>query len=61
MVRRARPRARKKATDALQAEVFKLAPYVPLGEYFQPHSRPQTPSPACSTARFPIFWNVKKG
>ena len=54
------PSVRKKATDALQAEVFKLAPYVPLGEYFQPIAVRSTISGVLDSP-FPIFWNVKKG
>jgi peptide/nickel transport system substrate-binding protein len=54
------PAAQKKATEALQAEVWKLVPYIPLGEYFQPIAVRDTISGVLDSP-FPIFWNVKKG
>ncbi len=52
--------AQKKATDALQAEVWKLVPYIPLGEFYQPIAVRDTISGVLDSP-FPIFWNVKKG
>ncbi|MEJ1977833.1 MAG: ABC transporter substrate-binding protein [Acetobacteraceae bacterium] len=51
--------AQKKATDAIQMAVWDEAPYVPLGQFFQPVAIRSNisgilPSP------FPIFWNVQK-
>jgi peptide/nickel transport system substrate-binding protein len=51
--------AQKKATEALQEEVWKLVPYIPLGEYFQPIVVRDTISGVLDSP-FPIFWNVKK-
>ena len=51
--------AQKKATDALQAEVWKLVPYIPLGEDFQAIAV-RDDITGVLESRFPLFWNVRK-
>ena len=51
--------AQKKATDALQAEVWKLVPYIPLGEDFQAIAV-RNDITGVLESRFPLFWNVRK-
>ena len=51
--------AQKKATEALQAEVFRAVPYIPLGQFFQPIATRDTITGVLDSP-FPIFWNVKK-
>jgi peptide/nickel transport system substrate-binding protein len=51
--------AQRRATDAIQLAVWDEAPYVPLGEFFQPIAvRSEVQGVLASP--FPIFWNVRK-
>ncbi len=51
--------ARKRATDAIQAAVWEEAPYVPLGQFFQPAAMRNTVTGVLDSP-FPIFWNARK-
>ncbi len=51
--------AQKDATDALQAEVWKHVPFIPLGEDFQAIAVRDNITGVLES-RFPLFWNVKK-
>ena len=51
--------ARKRATDAIQAAVWDEAPYVPLGQFFQPAAMRDNVTGVLDSP-FPIFWNAKK-
>ncbi len=51
--------AQKRATDAIQLAVWDEAPYVPLGEFFQPIAVRNNIEGVLASP-FPIFWNVRK-
>ena len=42
----------------MQVEAFQVAPYLPLGEYFQPTATRKTLTGVLRG--LPLFWNVKK-
>ena len=52
--------ARRRATDAIQQAVWAEAPYVPLGQFFQPAAMRGAVTGVLDSP-FPIFWNVAKG
>ena len=51
--------ARRQATDAIQAAVWEEAPYVPLGQFFQPAAMRDNVQGVLDSP-FPIFWNATK-
>ncbi len=52
--------ARRRATDAIQAAVWEEAPFVPLGQFFQPAAMRDSITGVLDSP-FPIFWNARKG
>jgi len=52
--------ARRRATTAIQAAVWEEAPFVPLGQFFQPAAMRDNVTGVLDSP-FPIFWNATKG